>query len=271
MAFHNYRRLGECMNVRRIKQMAFIVAIFIPQLCEAQITVAAASDLQFAIQDIVVRFEKESGKTVKVTYGSSGNFFQQLENGAPFDMFFSANLDYAKNLESAGLTEPGTYYEYAKGKIVLWVPNQSRIDLNSGMKALLDPSIKKIAIANPRHAPYGRAAIAAMQKQSIYDKVKDKLVLGENISQTATFVVSGSADIGIVALSLVLSPGMKAKGRYTEVPTNDYSPIEQACVILRSSKDKRTAHQFLDFIKTPEIGDLLRSYGFDVTGRLIMK
>jgi len=253
------------MNVRRLSLIAVLAASCISQLCIAQeITVAAAADLQFAMQDVAARFQKETGKTVKLTYGSSGNFFQQIQNGAPFDVFFSANLDYAKKLDAAGLTEPGSYYPYAKGKIVIWVRNDSKLDLSPGMQALLDPSIKKIAVANPEHAPYGQAAVAAMQNDKIYEKVKDKFVLGENISQTASFVVSGGADVGIVALALALSPNMKDKGRYVEVPAGEYPPIEQACVILASSKNKETARQFLAFIKTPAIGDLLRSYGFDV-------
>jgi molybdate transport system substrate-binding protein len=253
------------MNVRRLSLISVLAVSCISQLCIAQeITVAAAADLQFAMQDVAARFQKETGKTVKLTYGSSGNFFQQIQNGAPFDVFFSANLDYAKKLDAAGLTEPGSYYPYAKGKIVIWVRNDSKLDLSSGMQALLDPSIKKIAVANPEHAPYGQAAVAAMQNDKIYEKVKDKFVLGENISQTASFVVSGGADVGIVALALALSPNMKDKGRYVEVPAGEYPPIEQACVILASSKNKETARQFLAFIKTPAIGDLLRSYGFDV-------
>jgi molybdate transport system substrate-binding protein len=245
----------------------FFAVTFISRLCLAQeITVAAAADLQFAMQDLAARFEKETGKTVKLIYGSSGNFFQQIQNGAPFDLFFSANLDYPKKLEAAALTDPGSYYQYAKGKIVIWVPKDSKLDLSSGMKVLLDPSIKKLAIANPQHAPYGQAAVAAMQNEKVYDKVKDKIVLGENISQTASFVVSGSADVGIVALSLALSSNMKDRGRYTEVPADEYPPIEQACVILGSSKNKDTARQFLSFFKKPAITDLLKSYGFDVQG-----
>jgi molybdate transport system substrate-binding protein len=255
------------MNVRRLRLITVLVLGLISQLCMAQeITVAAAADLQFAMQDIAARFQKETGKTAKVIYGSSGNFFQQVQNGAPFDMFFSANLDYAKKLEAAGLTEPGSFYQYAKGKIVIWVRNESKLDLSSGLQVLLDPSVKKIAVANPLHAPYGQAAVAAMQKENIYDKVKDKFVLGENISETASFVVSGSADAGIVALSLALSPSMKDKGRYAEVPGDDYPPIEQACVTLRSSKSKDTAQQFLSFVKTAAIADVFRSYGFDVQG-----
>jgi molybdate transport system substrate-binding protein len=258
------------VSIRRFALIAFLAAACISQLCTArycagqEITIAAAADLQFAMQDIAARFQKETGKTVKLIYGSSGNFFQQLQNGAPFDMFFSANLDYAKKLEAAELTDPGSYYQYAKGKIVIWVPKDSKLDVSSGIQALLNPAIKKIAIANPQHAPYGQAAVAALQKEHIYDKVQDELVLGENISQTASFVVSGSADVGIVALSLALSPNMKDRGRYAEIPADEYPPIEQACVILSSSKNKEAAKQFLSYIKTTAVGEVLKSYGFDL-------
>ncbi len=233
------------------------------QFCAAQeITVAAAADLQFAMQDIAAQFQKQTGKSVKITYGSSGNFYQQLQNGAPFDMFFSANVDYARKLDAAGLTEPGSLYPYATGKIVLWVPKESKIDVSKGIASLLDPAVKKIAIANPEHAPYGQAAVSALKKEDLYDKVSGKLVLGENISQAATFVASGATDAGIVALALAVSPNMKDKGHYFEIPANEYPPIEQACVILKSAKDKETARKFLEFIKTPAVADIFRSYGF---------
>jgi molybdate transport system substrate-binding protein len=243
----------------------FISFFLISSLCAAQeITVAAAADLQFAMQEIGSRFEKQTGKSVKVIYGSSGNFFQQIQNGAPFDVFFSANLDYAKKLEATGFAEPKTFYQYANGKIVLWVPNESKLDVKSGLQILLDPAVKKIAIANPQHAPYGQAAEAALRAEKIYDKISPKFVLGENISQTASFVVSGAADAGIVALSSVLSPNMKDKGRYAEIPASEYPRIQQACVSLRASKNKNIARQFLEFVRTPAIGELLRTYGFDV-------
>ena len=251
------------MTVRR--PILVLLVALICQSCSGQeITIAAAADLQPAMQEMAARFEKETGNTVKLIYGSSGNFFQQIQNGAPFDIFFSANLDYPRRLEAAGLTVPGGYYQYAKGKIVIWVPRESKIDLSSGMQALLAPSVKKIAIANPQHAPYGQAAVAALQQENVYDKLKDKFVLGENISQTASFVVSGAADAGIIALSLVLSPNMRDKGRYVAIPDGDYPPIEQACVILGRSKNKDTARQFLSFLRTAAAGELLRSYGFDV-------
>ena len=256
------------MNNRKSIYLIGVFLLCVSRLCAAQeITIAAAADLQFAIQDISARFQKETGKTMKVIYGSSGSFFQQIQNGAPFDMFFSANLDYPKKLEAAGLTEPDSYHEYAKGKIVAWALNDSRINLNSGLKALLDPSIRKIAIANPLHAPYGQAAVSAMQKEGIYEKVKDKFVLGENISQTASLIVSGAADIGVVALSLASSPNMKDRGRYVEIPSDRYPPIDQAVVILKSSKNKAVAQQFLAYVQSPTIADLLKQYGFDVNGK----
>ena len=239
-----------------------IIALWTPCGIAQQINVAAASDLQSAFQDVGNRFQKETGKSVKLTFGSSGNFFAQIQNGAPFDLFFSADIDYPKKLEAAGLAEPGTLYPYATGKIVLWVVNESRLDLGSGLKILLNPSIKRIAIANPAHAPYGRAAIAAMKHENVYDQVAAKFVLGENISQAMQFAASGNADIGIVALSLALAPALKGKGRYVEIPTETYPPIEQAAVVLKSSTNKETARQFLDFLKTPAMLELLRSYGF---------
>ncbi len=251
--------------MRRLGGLLVLAVLLLTQLGAAQqITVAAAADLQFAMQDIATRFEKESGKAVKVVYGSSGNFFQQIQNGGPFDLFFSANLDYAKKLETAGLTEPGSLYQYATGKIVLWVPTESKIDVNRGLSALLGPAVRKIAIANPQHAPYGQAAVAAMKKENVYDHVANKLVMGENISQAASFAASGSADVGIIALSLAGSPNMKEKGRYAEVPTADYPPIEQGCVILKSSTQKDVARAFLEFVKTPAVAEILRSYGFGV-------
>ena len=255
------------MVVRRPAHILLSVLLVLPLFASAQeITAAVASDLQFAMPDIAARFQKESGKTVRLTFGSSGNFFAQLQNGAPFDLFFSANLDYPKKLEAAGLSEPNSFYEYATGKIVIWVTKDSKLELSSGLRGLLNPEIKKVAIANPGHAPYGQAAVAALKKEGVYDRISDKLVLGENISQTASFVASGAADVGIVALSLALAPGMKDKGRYVEIPAADYPPIQQACVVVKSSKDKATAAEFLKYFQTPAIKDVLRSYGFAVPG-----
>ena len=247
---------------RRI--IALIIGFFLAaSFCAAQdLSVAAAADLQFAFQDVAARFEKDTGHHVQLIFGSSGNFYTQIQNGAPFDLFFSADVDYPKKLEAAGLTEPGSLYEYATGKLVLWVPQQSPLVLTRGLPVLLDPRVKKIAIANPQHAPYGRAAVAALQHEKLYERITDKLVLGENISQTASFVVSGSADIGMVALSLALAPSMKDKGRYVNVPVDDYPAIVQGAVILKSSKQSALAHQFLSFLKSPAMIELMKTYGF---------
>jgi molybdate transport system substrate-binding protein len=230
----------------------------------ADIKIAAASDLTFAFTDVVARFEQQTGAGVKLSYGSSGNFFAQIQNGAPFDLFFSADVGYPQKLEAAGLIEPGTIYDYASGKLVMWVPNASKLDLSRGLAVLLDPSIRKIAIANPLHAPYGGAAVAAMRHDAIYDKVERKLVLGENISQTAQFVQSGNADVGLLALSLAVAPAMKDSGRYVEIPAADYPPLIQAGAILKSSHNKKLAAQFLEFLKEPGTVALMEQYGFSI-------
>lgn len=242
----------------------FVVAFFFLALptCGQEVAVAAAADLKFAMTNIAAQFEKQTGNKVNVTYGSSGNFFAQLQNGAPFDLFFSADIDYARKLESAGLTEPGTLYLYAIGRIVIWAPGNSPLDISkSGWKTLLDERVKKIAIANPEHAPYGRAAVAAMQKAGIYDQVKSKLVFGENISQAAQFVQSGNAQAGILALSLAASDPMK-DGQGWEIPEDLHPPIEQAAIVMKSAKNKETARGFLGFVKSDAGRAALAKYGF---------
>jgi molybdate transport system substrate-binding protein len=225
--------------------------------------VAAAADLNFAFKEIVTDFEKKTGNTVKLSLGSSGNFFAQISNGAPFDMFFSADIGYPKKLEEAGLAEPGTLHMYAVGRIVVWVPKGSPIDVGSlGIKALQHPSVKKIAIANPKHAPYGRAAVAALEHYKVYDAVKDKFVLGENISQTAQFVQTGGAAIGIIALALAVAPAMKETGTYWEVPLEAYPKLEQGAVVLKAAKDPKTARAFLDYVGGADGRGVFARYGF---------
>ena len=231
------------------------------------VSVAAASDLQAVFPGLAARFQAETGRKIAVTFGSSGNFFSQIQNGAPFDLFFSADAEYPKNLDSAGLVEPGTFYQYATGSIVVWVRKESRLDLGRGLQVLLDPAVHKIAIANPEHAPYGRAAVAALRHEQLYDRVRDRFVLGENISQTAQFVDTGNAEVGIIALSLALGPSLMASGRYVEIPASWYPPIEQAAVVLRSSRNKDAARQFLAFLKRPDIARMLEASGLTVPQR----
>jgi molybdate transport system substrate-binding protein len=229
---------------------------------QAPLALAAASDLQAALPEIAARFERETGQTVTLTFGSSGNFFSQIQNGAPFDVFLSADIDYPRQLERLGLAEPGSVYEYATGHLVLWTRNDSGIDVKPGLTVLTSRAVHKVAIANPALAPYGRAAVAALRHEGLYARVEAKLVVGENISQTAQFVLTGNADVGLLALSLALGPVLKNAGVYAEIPPSFYSPIEQAAIIVGSSKQKALARQFIDFLKKPETMRVLQSFGF---------
>lgn len=231
---------------------------------EREIRVAAAADLKFTMSELAQQFERNSQTKVSVTYGSSGNFFAQIQNGAPFDLFLSADIEYPRKLEASGFAEPGTLYEYAVGRIVIWAPRQTPTDLkNQGWNALLSLAVQRIAIANPEHAPYGRAAVAAMQKAGVYEQVKFRLVYGENISQAAQFVQSGNAQIGIIAKSLALSPEMK-NGEIWEIPADMHPPIEQAAIVLKNAKNKQGAQKFLDFLKSESGRRVLEKHGFVV-------
>jgi molybdate transport system substrate-binding protein len=228
------------------------------------VRVAAASDLQFALKDLATQFQNAHPEfAVDIVFGSSGNLYAQLTNKAPFDMFLSADMSYPRRLVEAGLASAESEFLYAIGQIVVWVPNSSALDLDKlGIRALADPSVKKVAIANPKHAPYGRVAEAAMQKLGVYDDIKDRLVLGENISQTAQFVESGAADIGIIALSLALAPAMKDKGRYWPVPQDAYPRLEQGGIIMNDARDPTAAHAVRAFLTGEEGKTILRTYGF---------
>ena len=249
-----------------LKQLIVLLAILsLGSYARAQaVKVAAAADLKFAMTELASQFEKQSGAKLDVTYGSSGNFLTQIQNGAPFDLFFSADSEYPKKLEAAGLTEPGALREYAVGHIVIWTPRDSEINTpKDGWKSLLDQRVKKIAIANPEHAPYGRAAVAAMKKAGIYEQIKDKLVYGENISQAAEFVQSGNAQVGLVALSLAIAPAMK-NGNKWQIPADSHPPIKQTAVILKASKNKDAARRFLGFVSGPQGREILQRFGFTV-------
>lgn len=224
--------------------------------------VAAAADLQFAMNDLANGYEKQSGVKILVTYGSSGNLRAQIENGAPFDLFFSADSAYPRQLVSKGLADPQSLYVYAYGRLVLWAPAGAKLGLaEKGLSVLKESRVKRIAIANPEHAPYGKAALAALQKAGLYDEAKSKLVYGENISQATQFVESGNADVGILALSVTFADSMKA-GECWEVPVDFYPPLEQGAVLINASPNKETARRFLEFLKSPAAREMFARYGF---------
>ena len=232
------------------------------------LTVAAAADMKFALEDCLTVFRKDNpGIEVKVSYGSSGNFCTQIENGAPFDLFLSADKKYPEKLVAGGHAAADSLFPYAVGRLVVWVPKDSPIDVaRLGIASLTDPAAKKVAIANPEHAPYGEAAVAAMKSLGVYDDVKEKLVLGDNIAQTAQFVESGAADIGIIALSLAVAPVMADKGRYWEVPLSAFPKMVQAGVITSQAANLADARKLEDFLKSPAGNEILKKFGFILGG-----
>jgi molybdate transport system substrate-binding protein len=243
-----------------------LLLLFIGPFARAQeITVAAAADMSAALPQLVDTYTKTTGQTVKLSFGASGNLTNQIRNGAPFDVFFSADEEYPRQLIAEGLASKDTLYRYAVGRLVLWVPSDSPLDLSKlGMNVLLDPSVKKISIANPATAPYGRAAAAALRYFGIYDQVSSRLVLGENVSQAAQFVESGNAQAGLIALSHALAPAMKDKGRYWTVPLDAYPTLNQAAVVITRSKQQDAARRFLEFLRSSEAASLLTSFGFSL-------
>lgn len=251
--------------MRLLSSLAVLFTILVPWAAGQEITVAAAADMSAALPELVAVYTKQTGQAVKLSFGSSGNLTNQIRNGAPFDVFFSADEDYPKQLIADGLAEKDSLYRYAVGRLVLWVPNNVSLDpQKTGMQTLVDPLVKKIAIANPEHAPYGRAAEAAFKHFGIYEQVSGKLVLGENVSQAAQFVESGNAQAGLIALSHALSPALKDKGRYWAVPLDAYPTLNQAAVVLSRSKAQGAARKFLEFVRGPEATSLLSSYGFSL-------
>ncbi len=240
------------------------ILLLLSTLAAAQeLTVAAAADLSSVLPELAAQYKRQTEADLKLSFGSSGNLTTQIENGAPFDIFFSADESYPKQLIEKGLADKNTLYRYALGSLVLWVPNSAHLNPDAlGIATLTATAVKKIAIANPQHAPYGRAAEAAIRHFGIYEQIAPKLVLGENVSQAAQFLESGNAQAGLIPLSHALSPALQGKGQYWVVPRNSYPTLNQAVVVLARSKQKEAARKFLAFLRTPEATSLLRHYGF---------
>jgi molybdate transport system substrate-binding protein len=248
--------------IRKVAVLLLATAI-LPVAADGQsITVAAAADLKYALTELAERFGQNTGNKVILTVGASGNLYSQITNGAPFDVFFSADEEYPKRLAEAGLADARSLRSYAIGHLVLWVPNSSPFDPGKlQMELLTESAVKRIAIANPQHAPYGRAAMAALEHYGLKTTVADKLVLGESVSQAAQFVQSGNAQAGLIALSLAKSPAMESTGKYWELPLDTYPELRQAVAIVSASKEKKTAQAFIDFVLSPEGSAVLRKFG----------
>jgi molybdate transport system substrate-binding protein len=230
-----------------------------------QVRVAAAADLKFALGDIEEALaDARPDLELVVSYGSSGTFFQQLSEGAPYDLFLSADLAFPERLAEDGLAAPDDVFSYAVGRIVVWAPDGSPADPDLGLEALADPAVRKVAIANPEHAPYGQAAVAAMRSAGVYDAVEGKLVLGENVAQAAEFAWGGDAQAGVFALSLALAPEFTDRGAYTAVPLDSYPRIDQGGVVVGHAANPDGARAVRDFIVGEEGRAILERWGFSM-------
>ncbi len=228
----------------------------------APLTIAAAADLKYVLDSLVVIFNRQHPQArATVVYGSSGKFYEQLSHDAPFDIFFSADSEYPRRLQQAGRTA-GAPQRYALGRLVLW--SKKLNPSAQGMNTLLAPSVKRIAIANPGHAPYGRKAEEVLRTYKLYDQLKPKLVLGENIGQAAQYAATGAADVGLLAYSLALSPELRRAGKFYLIPATAHTPLQQSFVILKRAQANPAAKDFAAFLATPIARQALKKYGFEL-------
>jgi molybdate transport system substrate-binding protein len=227
----------------------------------SDLTIAVAANVQHTFGELKAEFEQQNGIAIKTVIGPSGKFTAQIENGAPFDVFLSADMDYPRALAKKGLTlnDPKTY---AYGTLVIWT--MTDVDLSRGIESLADASVKKIAIASPKTAPYGRQAVNALKYYDLYKQVNKKLVYGESIAQTNQFITTKAADVGITAKSVVLASDMKDKGKWIEVPQESYEQIAQGVVILKHAErgNINEANKFFEFLFSNEAGEIFKKYGY---------
>jgi molybdate transport system substrate-binding protein len=246
------------MNLNRV--LSVLLGLFCVPLVGAQspLRVAAAADLEPVLPPILAQFQRANGIQVEATYQASAALTTQIQNGAPFDLFLSADLGYPKRLIDAGLADAAgsvdstTPITYARGTLVLWTRKDSTLPAPS-LDLLRNPGLRRLAIANPDRAPYGRAAVAAITNLKLYGSLKSRLVTAENISQAAQFVESGNADAGLVSLTSALTPRMSASGRYSVIPRDLYPPIEQGAVIISRTTQRASVHKLLDYLLSPSI------------------
>jgi molybdate transport system substrate-binding protein len=244
-----------------------IILLAIAAICgrtarASELSIAAASDLVFCLEELNSAFNKAHPEiALKLITGASGNLFAQISNGAPFDVFLSADMRYPLELIKSGFAQPESLTLYAIGHLVVWTASDA-VDISSGIRSLTSPAIRKVAIANPEHAPYGRAAKAALTYFDLWNALQEKLVFGENIAQTAHFVETGNVDAGIVALSIVLAPSLSSKGRWIEVPEHAYSPLEQGAVVTRAGASNPASQLYIEFLRSAHARTIFDRFGF---------
>ena len=238
----------------------FVTTAVAPAFAE-QVLVAVAANFLPPFREIAIEFETATGHNVRVATGSSGNFYSQIKNGAPFDVFFSADMERPKLLEDAGLGIKDSRFTYAIGRLVLWSPNP---DLIKGQETLGLQQYKRLAIANPKTAPYGVAAMQAMQQLDLWENLQPQIVMGESLGQTMGFIESGNAQLGFVALSQILDPKFNVQGSRWDVPAHLHEPIKQDGILLTKAKDNAAAKALMEFIGSPHAKKIIERYGYEL-------
>ncbi len=251
--------------MKRIRLVLLLCLLGLSLLARAAetLTVAVAADLKFAMAELASNFEKSNpGCHVEAITGSSGKFYQQIVNGAPFDLFFSADIEYPRKLMASGLTA-SEVKPYAVGRLALW---SARQPVDGGLPVLVGNQFVKVAIANPQHAPYGKAAKASLAYYGLLDKIGPKLIFGENVAQAAQFAQTGSTEAAIIALSLAKSPNMQGQGSYYLIDEKSHPPLEQGYVTLKRAAANPCAEKFAAYMESKEARAIFRKYGFQMPG-----
>ncbi|KAA6324282.1 Molybdate-binding periplasmic protein [termite gut metagenome] len=241
--------------------LLILLAIVIGHVDAQMVRVAAAANLRYVLEEIKKQYEVENSPAkIDITFGSSGTLTQQILSGAVFDLFMAADVDFPQKIANSGFAA-GEVKTYIYGKLVLW---SLTLDVSGGLQTVTLPTVKKIAIANPKGAPYGESALELLKNQGLYDTVSDKIVWGDNISQAAQFAFSGNAELGFIALSLALAPDMKSKGKYYVFPKEICPPLEQACVLIKGSEKNSEASKFMNYITNDKCDHLWTGYGYEL-------
>lgn len=276
MSFLTYRIAPLSLSLLSKEIMKLLARLFVTTLLvlsasahAEKITIAAAADLKFAMDEVVASFKKANpGDELEVIYGSSGKFQTQIQQGAPYDLYFSADIAFPRELAKAGFAA-SEVTRYAVGRIVLWSASMDASKMT--LASLADPKIAHIAIANPKHAPYGKRAEEALRATGLWDKIEPKIVYGENIAATAQYVQSGNAQVGIIALALALSPELASKGGYWLIPDNLHAPLEQGFIITKRAEHSALAKRFTVYMSGKPARDVMTRYGFVLPGETIGK
>ena len=247
-------------SMRRIFALVLLLACAAATQAQQTLRVAAAADLQPLLPKVLAEFSAQTGIHTQASYKSSSTLATAIINGAPFDLFLAADFSFPQRVIDAGRAEEPAPVPYASGTLVLWTRNGGPFnDLTLG--SLRSSALRSLAIANPQHAPYGRAAVAALHHMGLYDTLKPKLAMAENIAQAAQFVESGNAQLGLISLTSALTPRLKASGHFVTVPNGDYPPILQCAVVVKGSPDAKAAHQFLTYLASGAIARQLEAGG----------